>query len=47
MKNFLLIMLLLLNACESVNMQKDSNKNKKNQSIQMEVTIEPSIKIKK
>ena len=37
----------LLYGCESTKIHNDIKKNKKNQSIQMEVTTEPSIKIKK
>mgnify|MGYP000069097411 FL=1 len=44
MKYFLFVMLFLLYACESANVPKDIKKNK---SIQMEVTTEPSIKAKK
>ena len=47
MKYFLHVMLLLLYACESNNVIKNTKKNKKNQNIQMEVTTEPTIKIKK
>tara|TARA_Y200000002_G_scaffold84844_1_gene67420 strand:+ start:615 stop:758 length:144 start_codon:yes stop_codon:yes gene_type:complete len=47
MKYFLYVMLLLLYACESNNVIKNTKKNKKNQNIQMEVTTEPTIKIKK
>ena len=47
MKYFVCVMLFLLYACESVNLPKDIKKNKKDQNIQMKVTTEPSIKIKK
>ena len=50
MKYFLCVMLFLLYACESANVPKDikkNKKNKKNKSIQMNVTTEPSIKVKK
>jgi len=47
MKYFLYVMLFLLYACESTNMPKDIGKNKKNKNIQMKVTTEPSIKVKK
>ena len=47
MKYFLCVMLFLLYACESANAPKDIKKNKKNKSIQMNVTTEPSIKVKK
>ena len=47
MKYFLYVMLFLLYACESTNMSKDISKNKKNKNIQMKVTTEPSIKVKK
>ena len=40
-------MLFLLYACENANLPKDIKKIKKNQSIKMKVTTEPSIKIKK
>ncbi|MDC3175112.1 hypothetical protein OA845_01150 [Candidatus Pelagibacter sp.] len=40
-------MLFLLYACESINVPKDINKNKKDQIIKMKVITEPSIKIKK
>ena len=42
MKYFVFIILLLLLACESANKPKDIKKNK---SIQMEITTEPSIKL--
>ena len=44
MKYFLYVMLFLLYACESNNVIKNT---KKNQNIQMEVTTEPTINIKK
>ena len=44
MKIFLCGILLFLYACESTNVQQNT---KKNQKIQMEVTTEPSVKIKK
>ena len=47
MKYFLYVMLLLLYACESNNVIKNTKKNQKNQNIQMEVKTEPTIKIKK
>tara|TARA_B100001027_G_scaffold209829_1_gene176352 strand:- start:438 stop:587 length:150 start_codon:yes stop_codon:yes gene_type:complete len=49
MKYFLYVMLFLLYACESTNMPKDisKNKNKKNKNIQMKITTEPSMKVKK
>ena len=47
MKYFVCAMLFLLYACESVNLPKDIKKIKKNQNIKIEVTTEPSIKIKK
>ena len=47
MKYFLYVMLFLLYACESANLPKDIKKIKKNQSIKMKITAEPSIKIKK
>ena len=40
-------MLFLLYACENVNVLKDKKKSKENENIQMKVTTEPSIKIKK
>tara|TARA_B100000989_G_scaffold359_1_gene220 strand:+ start:586 stop:729 length:144 start_codon:yes stop_codon:yes gene_type:complete len=47
MKYFVCVMLFLLYACESVNVPKGIKKNKKDQNINMKVTTEPSIKIKK
>ena len=47
MKYSVCVILFLLYACESVNVPKDIKKNKKDQNIQMKVTTEPSIKIKK
>ena len=44
MKYFLCVMLFLLYACETTNVPNDIKKNK---SIQMKVTTEPSIKAKK
>ncbi len=44
MKYFLFTISFLLLACESINKPKDIKKNK---SIQMEITTEPSIKVKK
>tara|TARA_Y100000816_G_C25637881_1_gene339740 strand:+ start:91 stop:225 length:135 start_codon:yes stop_codon:yes gene_type:complete len=44
MKYFVFTILFLLSACESLNEPKDIKKNK---SIQMEITTEPSIKVKK
>jgi|TARA_Y200000002_G_C22123774_1_gene431920 starvation-inducible outer membrane lipoprotein len=44
MKYFLFVMLFLLYACESANVPKDI---KKENGIQMKVTNEPSIQIKK
>ena len=47
MKYLVFVILLLLYACESVNVPKDIKKNKKDKNIKMKVTNEPSIKIKK
>ena len=47
MKYFLFVTLFFLYACESTNSPKDVKKNIKNKAIQMKVTTEPSIKIKK
>tara|TARA_B100001057_G_scaffold189759_1_gene190531 strand:- start:322 stop:456 length:135 start_codon:yes stop_codon:yes gene_type:complete len=44
MKYFAFLILFLLYACESVNMPKDIKKNK---NIQMKITTDPSIKLKK
>ena len=44
MKYFLFVILFLIYACESVNMPKDTKKNK---NIKMKVTTDPSIKLKK
>ena len=44
---FALLFLNLLYGCESTKIHDEIKKNKKNKSIQMEVTTEPSIKIKK
>ena len=47
MKYFVCVILFLLYACESVNTPRDIKKNKKQKNIEMKVTTEPSIKIKK
>ena len=47
MKYFVCVMSFLLYACESVNTPTDIKKNKKQKNIEMKVTTEPSIKIKK
>ena len=47
MKYFLYVMLFLLYGCESTIKPKDISKNKKNKNIQMKVTTEPSMKVKK
>ena len=44
MKYFAFLILFLLYACEIANMPKDLKKNK---NIQMKVTTDPSIKLKK
>ena len=44
MKYLAFLILFLLYACESANMPKDIKKNK---NIQMKVTTDPSIKLKK
>ena len=44
MKYFVFIILFSLLACESINKPKDIKKNK---SIQMKITTEPSIDVKK
>ncbi len=44
MKYFICITLFLLYACESINVSKDIKQKK---SIQMEITTEPNIKVKK
>ena len=44
MKYFAFLILFLLYACEITNMPKDVKKNK---NIQMKVTTDPSIKLKK
>ena len=44
MKYFAFLILFLLYACEITNMPKDIKKNK---NIQMKVTTDPSIKLKK
>jgi|TARA_A200000113_G_scaffold189217_1_gene177170 predicted component of type VI protein secretion system len=44
MKYFLFVILFLLYACESANVPKEI---KKKRDIQMKVTTEPSIKVKK
>ena len=47
MKYCIFVMLFLLYACESTNMSNDIKKNKKNKNIQMKITTEPSMKVKK
>ena len=47
MRYFLYILLFFLFACASPIGSKDIKKNKKSETIQMRVTTEPSIKIKK
>ena len=46
MKYFVFATLFLLLACESINKPKEINKNK-NKNIQLEITTEPNIKVKK
>ena len=47
MRYFVYILLFFLFACASPIGPKDMKKNKKSETIQMRVTTEPSIKIKK
>ena len=47
MKYFVCVIFFLLFACESINIPTDIKKIKKDQSIKMKVTTEPSINIKK
>ncbi len=47
MKYFILVILFFLYACESTSLIKHEKKNIKNKGIQMNATINPSIKMKK
>mgnify|MGYP001395604550 CR=1 FL=1 len=47
MRYFVYILLFFLFGCASLIGAKDMKKNKKSETIQMRVTTEPSIKIKK
>ena len=47
MRYFVCVLLFFLFACASPIGSKDVKKNKKSETIQMRVTTEPSIKIKK
>ena len=47
MRYFACVLLFFLLSCESPIVSKDVKKNKKSETIQMRVTTEPSIKIKK
>ena len=47
MKYFLCVILLFLFSCESPNATKNIKKNDKSKNIQMKVSTEPSIEVKK